>query len=142
MAQFELSEWIAQPPVQVFAALTDNEKAPDIMPNIVRQEKLTDGPPGVGTRYRETRRMEGKEQQTELEVVAYDAPRRYGVQAAQSGILVTYTYELQPENEGTRVNLLCQVTASGVKKLAAPMVASIMKREDGDHLQQLKAYLE
>jgi hypothetical protein len=40
------------------------------------------------------------------------------------------------------VDLVCEVKASGLKKLVLPMVASILKKEDGDHLQKVKDALE
>lgn len=32
----------------------------------------------------------------------------------------------------------CEVTGRGVKRLMAPLVAAVMKREDGDHLERLR----
>jgi hypothetical protein len=37
---------------------------------------------------------------------------------------------------------VCELDASGLRRMMLPMVASIMKKEDGDHLQRVKAYLE
>lgn len=142
MSQFTLDEWIEKPPAVVFSALSDPTQAPHIMPNIKSMTQLTDGPVGVGTRFREVRVVNGKEAETDLDVVAYEAPVRYGVAAVQSGITVTYDYRLQPANGGTQLNLTCVVSAAGIKKLMLPIVAGIMKKEDGDHLQQLKTALE
>jgi hypothetical protein len=58
---------------------------------------LTNGPVGAGTRFRKTRRVQGKEQQTELEVVAYRPAQQYLVAAEQSGVRVTYHYQLATE---------------------------------------------
>jgi hypothetical protein len=40
------------------------------------------------------------------------------------------------------VDLICEVKAGGLKKLMLPMVASILKKEDGDHLKKVKKALE
>jgi hypothetical protein len=37
---------------------------------------------------------------------------------------------------------LNEVKAKGIKKLMLPLVASILKKEDGDHLQRVKKVLE
>ena len=58
------------------------------------------------------------------------------------GIETIYHYNFQPEKDGTRIDLVCEVKASGVKKLMLPMVVSILKKEDGDHLQRLKQAME
>ena len=142
MAGFTATNWINQSPTTVFEALSNPEKAPKIMPNIKSMEKTTSGKVGVGTKFHEVRVVNGKEAATDLEVVAYDHPRRYGVTAVQSGIHVTYFYDLRAEKGGTAIDLTCVVEASGLKKLMLPIVAGIMKKEDGNHLEQLKVALE
>jgi hypothetical protein len=46
------------------------------------------------------------------------------------------------EEEGTRINLACNVNAKGLKKAIVPVVINILKKEDGNHLQQLKLAME
>ena len=58
------------------------------------------------------------------------------------GIETVYRYTLQPEKDGTRINLVCDVKAAGIKKLMLPLVAVILKKEDGAHLQRLKQVME
>ena len=53
-----------------------------------------------------------------------------------------YHYRLAPESGGTRLEWTCELEASGLRKMMLPMVAAIMKKEDGDHLRLLKAYIE
>jgi Polyketide cyclase / dehydrase and lipid transport len=86
MATFEMTEWVARPPVEVFRFITDPANAPKVIPSVIRTDMLTDGSPGVGTRYRETRLMDGKEQQAELEVVAFETGSRYSVRNETQGI--------------------------------------------------------
>lgn len=142
MAGFESTEWIARAPEEVFGFLTDTANAPRVVPSVVRVEKLTDGPVGAGTRYRETRLMKGKEAQAELEVTAHEPPAHYAVRNVTSGVETEYDYRLSRERDGTRVDLAAVVRAGGLKKAIAPVVVSILKKEDGDHLQRLKAALE
>jgi hypothetical protein len=96
----------------------------------------------VGTRYRETRLMHGKEQTAELEVSEYAEPNAYAMRNVTSGIETVYRYTLQPEKDGTRINLVCEIKAAGIKKIMQPLVAIILKKEDGAHLQRLKQVLE
>ena len=142
MAGFEMSERIARPPKEVFDFITASDNAPRVAPSVKSMVKLTEGPVGAGTRYRETRLMNGKEVHAELEVVAYEAGRTYAVRNLTEGIETVYRYTFHPEAGGTRVDLVCELKAGGLKKLMLPMVASILKREDGDHLQRLKQALE
>ena len=142
MAGFEMSEWISRPPQEVFDFITDSDNAPKVVPSVKSMVKLTDGPVRIGTRYRETRLMNGKEQSAELEVVAYEPNQKYAMKNVTEGIEIVYRYTFHPEAGGTRVDLVCEVKAGGLKKLVLPMVASILKREDGDHLQRVKKVLE
>lgn len=142
MSGFEMSEWIACPPKRVFEFISDSNNAPKIVPSVKSMVKLTDGPSKVGTRYRETRLMHGKEQHTELEVKEYVEPAIYAMQNVTDGIETVYRYKLRPERDGTHIDLVCEVKTGGIKKLMLPLIASILKKEDGEHLQRLKQVLE
>jgi hypothetical protein len=104
--------------------------------------KLTEGPVREGTRYRETRLMQGKEQSAELEVIEYERDHKYAVKNVTEGIAIVYRYTFLPEQSGTRLNLVCEVKAGGLKSLMLPLVVSILKKEDGDHLQRVKKSME
>jgi hypothetical protein len=142
MAGFEMSEWISRSPKDVFDFITSSDNAPKVVPSVKSMVKLTEGPVHVGTRYRETRLMNGKEQYAELEVVAYEPDQKYAVKNVTEGIETVYRYRFHPEADGTRVDLVCEVKASGLKRLVLPMVASLLKKEDGHHLQKVKEALE
>lgn len=142
MAGFEMSEWISRSPKEVFDFITSSDNASKVVPSVKSMVKLTEGPVRLGTRYRETRLMSGKEQYAELEVVDYEPNQKYAMKNVTAGIETVYRYTFHPEADGTRVNLVCEVKAGGLKKLMLPMVASILKKEDGDHLQKVKEALE
>lgn len=142
MAGFKMSEWISRSSQDVFDFITSSDNAPKVVQSVKSMVKLTEGPVRVGTRYRETRTMRGKEEHAELEVVVYEPNQNYAVKNMTEGIETVYQYTFHPEANGTRVDLVCEVKAGGVKKLMLPMVVSILKKEDGDHLQRLKKVLE
>lgn len=142
MAGFKISEWISRSSQDVFDFITTPDNAPKVVQSVKSMVKLTEGPVRVGTRYRETRMMRGKEEQAELEVVSYEPNQKYAVKNLTEGIETVYQYTFHPEANGTRVDLVCEVKAGGVKKLMLPLVVSILKKEDGDHLQRLKQVLE
>ncbi len=142
MAGFTSTASIARAPQEVFAFVAGPENAPTVVQGVTSMVLLTDGPVGVGSRLRETRRVRGKEEHAELEVVAFEPPRRYAVRNVTQGIETVYRYDLRAEGDGTRVDLTCEITASGAKKLMLPVVAAVLKKEDGDHLQRVKKALE
>ncbi|MET0842341.1 MAG: SRPBCC family protein, partial [Mycetocola sp.] len=72
MAGFTRSEWISRSPHEVFTFITDPDNASRVVQSVTSMVRITEGPIRVGTRYRETRLMQGKEHHAELEVVAYE----------------------------------------------------------------------
>lgn len=142
MNAFELSEYIDRSPEDVFAVIADPTAAPAFLDNISKSTKLTAGPTGVGTTFRETRIMRGKQSSADLLVTAYERSSHVAISTEAEGITITYDYRLSPEGAGTRLTCSCELDASGMRTMMLPMVARIMKKEDGAHLQKLKAFLE
>lgn len=142
MNGFEFSEHIARSPREVFAVISNPSEATRFLDNIKESRKLTEGPIAVGTVFRETRVVGGKEASADLLVNAYRPDTHVGISTEAEGITVDYQYRLSPEGEGTRLTWSCELEAHGLRRMMLPMVAAIMKKEDGDHLQRLKTYLE
>ena len=142
MNGFELQEHIGKSPKDVFEVLSDPTRATAFLDNIKESKQLTDGPIGVGTKFRETRVVNGKEASADLLVSDYEPDTHIGISTEAEGIKVVYHYRLLPEDGGTRLTWTCELEASRLRKMMLPMVAAIMKKEDGNHLKQLKAYLE
>ena len=142
MAHFEMSEWINRMPQDVFDFFSYPPNAANYIENIKAGHQVTKGKVGVGTIFSETRIVNGQEGTAELTVREYDPPRSFGIGSEAMGIDVFYRYIFEPENGGTRVTWQAELSAGGLKRMMLPMVAGIMKKEDGDHLQQVKQILE
>jgi len=142
MAGFTATEWVAASPEAVFTVMHDVNHFPEVLASVVRAEKITPGPVGLGTRFLETRRINGREASAEIAVTTFEPPLRYAATSSQSGVTATYHYTLTPEKNGTRVNLQAEATASGLKKLLLPIIVNFMKKEDATHLQKLKTVVE
>ena len=69
-----VTETVAAPAARVFERATDIRSWQDTIDAIDRIEMLAEGPAGVGTRFRETRTMMGKEAREEMEVTAFEPP--------------------------------------------------------------------
>ncbi|MGW1978897.1 SRPBCC family protein [Streptomyces sp. NPDC001889] len=91
---------IAAPAERVWRVLTDLAGAPAVLSGVEAVEVLSDGPFGVGTRWRETRRMLGKEATEEMWVTASDPPRGYTVEAASRGAAHRSRFTLRPAGPG------------------------------------------
>ena len=86
MKPMKLERTVAAPASGVWEILTDLDRATASIPAIDRIERL-DGGTGfdVGTRWRETRTIFGREATEELEVTAVDPGRSYVVEANSRG---------------------------------------------------------
>jgi carbon monoxide dehydrogenase subunit G len=142
MNGFEMTEHISRSPEDVFAVLSDPTRATAFLDNIRESRQLTDGPIAVGTKFRETRVVNGREATADLVVSDYEPNTHVGISTEAEGISVAYHYRLVPEDGGTRLTWTCELEASRLRKMMLPMVAAIMKKEDGNHLKLLKSYLE
>lgn len=101
----ELEEWIPAPVEDVFRRSTDFAGAPATMRGIQAVELLTPGPVGLGTRFRETRVMLGKQATEEMEVTAFDPPRSYVLGAENHGMRYRTELAMEPQRGGTRLTL-------------------------------------
>ena len=103
--EFTIEQPFSQPPDRVFAALTDLEGVAHWMPGFVRIERLTDGAFGLGTEWRETRKMFGREATEQFEVTMHEPPGRLvlridGTKGSSRKGEYLFEYGVRPANEG------------------------------------------
>lgn len=110
-------------PEKVFAVATDFANAASRIKGIKKLEVLTQGPVGLGTRFRETRVMFGKEASETMEVTAFDPPRSYTLSAASHGCSYLSTVSVAPEGAGSRLSMTFAGTplTVGAKVMSALM---------------------
>lgn len=119
---------IAAPPDVVFARAADFEHAADFISGITKVEMVTDGPVGVGTRFKETRVMFGKEHAEEMEVVDFEPPRRYALQAHNCGCRYHTEFRFTPKGGGTEIEMTFDATPlTFVARIMSFMMRFMMK---------------
>jgi len=101
----ELHRDVEAAPESVWAVLTDLEHAAETLSGVTRVEVLTDGPYRVGTRWRETRTMLGKEATEEMEVTAVEAPVATTIEAESGGVHYRTVFTLAPAAGGARLTM-------------------------------------
>src|SRR5437016_2004343 len=75
MASFTISKQIDAPLDTVFGLFTNLAEAPRRIKGIKNLEVLTPGPVGVGTRFKETRVMFGRDCTEEMQITAFEPGR-------------------------------------------------------------------
>lgn len=122
MREIMLSKDVAAPPERVWAVITDLDRSPDTISGILKLERLEGGAGfGVGTKWRETRIMFGREATEVMEVTAVDPGRSYVVEADGRGAHYRSTITVEPAEGGSRLSMTFGGEPTGVvgKVLAA-----------------------
>ncbi|WP_062287665.1 SRPBCC family protein [Demequina phytophila] len=94
---------------RVWDIITDLDYAAEVIPAIVSLERLEGEGYEVGVRWRETRKMWGREETEEMEVVASEPPRSTSIHAESRGTEYLTVYTLEPTEAGTL--LVCDFSA-------------------------------
>lgn len=122
-----VSREVAASPAQVWEIVTDLDGSPAVLSAVERVERLDDQPGfAVGTRWRETRTMFGRQATEEMEVTEVDAPRRYTVVAANGS--TTYTSRITVEPLGSDRCQLSMTFAGRSSGLAGRLLAATLGR--------------
>ncbi|MER7955622.1 MULTISPECIES: SRPBCC family protein [unclassified Streptomyces] len=101
---------IQAPPGPVWEAMTDLRGMERMLSGVDKVEVLTEGTFGVGTRWRETRTMFGKQATEEMTVTEAEAPDRYVTVADSHGMHYVSEIALRPEGDG---GTMVRMTFSG-----------------------------
>ncbi|MFF0479278.1 SRPBCC family protein [Streptomyces sp. NPDC004284] len=91
---------VAASPGRVWESITDLRDMPRVLSGVDRVEVLTEGVFDVGTRWRETRRMLGKEATEEMTVTECEPPDRYVTVADSHGMHYVSELTLTPDGTG------------------------------------------
>ncbi|MFI4917470.1 MAG: SRPBCC family protein [Phycisphaerales bacterium JB060] len=152
-----LSTLIDAPQERVFAAVSDFPNAASMVGGIDSVEMLSeasDGTPiGVGTRFKETRTMMGKQAVEEMEVTEYDPPRAYTLSAISCGMKFDSRVTCLEENPGEGRGGGCRLSydikseaQSLVAKVVSPvmgvMMKGMMRKAMERDLADIKAHVE
>jgi hypothetical protein len=147
MAQFSMTKRIAAPVETVFTVATDLAHAAENIRGIEKTELLTGGPVGIGTRWRETRKMLGSESTETLEVVGFERWKSYTVGCESCGAYFETTFRFDRDGDGTLVTLDARTEArSLMAKLMSPvgnlMFGKMMRKCMGDDLDDIRRLAE
>ena len=146
MGSINLSISINATPEAVFAVVSDVENAPDRIAWYEQVDILTDGPVHVGTKWRETRRMNNKQCIEEWEMTAFERPNYFTAYCDSQGYDVEWTMRVEPEGDGSRLTLdMTTKPRTFLGKLMTPierLMSGMMKKTVWKDLESTKAYIE
>jgi hypothetical protein len=125
-------------PEEAFDFLSDHRAELEWNPRCRAMEKLTDGPVGVGTRYRA--KWKGSPH-VELETVAFDRPHSWTTHNG-GPLEVRFTCTVEPDPVGTRLQVEFEPTPHGPLRLVFPLLLRSLRRDELANMTHLREALE
>ena len=139
MPTARLSQTIGRPATDVFATIADLTTFPEWNPTTVSATKLTDGPPGLGSRFELAVRGFGKQQ---IELTEFEEGKRVCLTPHSSMFSGGHTFTLTEENGQTRVDHELTMNAKGVWVLMTPLMGMMSRRNLKKTSEALQRHLE
>jgi uncharacterized protein YndB with AHSA1/START domain len=130
---------IRRPPQDVFDYCSDLRSELQWNPRVKYVEKLTDGPVGVGTRYRARWANSGP---TAVEVVQFDRPHSWQTNATARGMSIRFQGTVTDAGPGTRYSAYLKLQPRRLAWLVAPLALLAMRRQDQQNMDRIREALE
>jgi hypothetical protein len=135
---------IERPPSHVFAFLRDKDLYPQEPGSpVLVLEKTTDGPPAVGTRYREVVQMLPLVRgEIRSEITRYEPDRYLEERFTGAGLQGHLAYEFVPRDAATELVQRETLQPLGILRLAGPLIERVLYRRLRERLEAIKSILE
>jgi uncharacterized protein YndB with AHSA1/START domain len=134
---------IHRQPAEIAAFAADPSNAPRWYQNITAVQWETEPPLRTGSQMTFEARFLGRVLRYTYEIVEYEPGIRLVMRTAQGPFPMETTYTWQPApGGGTRMTLRNRGVPSGFSRMAAPMLASAMRRANRADLARIKEILE
>ena len=143
MTTYTSSRKISAPVNLVFDTVSQITNFSKAIPQIVNVEILSDQKSGVGTRFKETRLMNGREATTELEVTEFVANERIRLVSDAGSTIWDTVFTVQPD--GDQVELAMVMNASAYKlrsRIMNVFIKGFVQRALEDDMDAVKQYCE
>ncbi|MFT4415012.1 SRPBCC family protein [Fredinandcohnia humi] len=146
--RFEEKRTFHVPQEKTFKGLLDINSAGHWMQGLVGIERLDEGPIQVGSQWKETRKMFGKEASEHFEVVELHEPNKIvlrcdGTKGTTCKGEFVFTYIITSSGDRSDVTLHGEIKGlTGLTKLFGKLMAGTFKKACAKDLDALKNYLE
>lgn len=138
-----LTRHIEAPVETVFTAVADIDHFSAAVPHITEVEFLSERRSGVGTRFRETRLVRGREATNELEVTEYVEDEQVRFVSNAGGTLWDTTFTTEPREGGTLLTMRMEARPQTLlARLMTPLMKRMIKSEIEKDLDLVKSYCE
>ncbi len=138
----EVSLLINRPPADVFAYICNFENNPKWQERVVDAWFTSDPPLRRGSTYIQIASFLGRRIKSTFEVIEYQPGRLVRASGAAGLFPITFSRQVEPANGGSRMTVIIEGDASGIFKLAEPLLAQKVKASIEKDCRMLKKMLE
>jgi len=135
---------IDAPPERVWAVVAEDVKnATKWSSNVDKIEKLDDGPPGRGTRYRYHLDLAGHKEKLEVEQDVWNKPKKCAGRFIKGALKGTWSYTYTARKDGsTRLVYEMDYQLGGLLRLATGLLGPQYAAGIRKNMESLKRYIE
>ena len=133
---------VNQPLETVFDFVADACNEPHYNPHILKAEKISSGPIGVGTRFRNETASMGRTTEWIIEIISYERPRRFSSFLHSSAMDIQGEMTFDAFAAGTRMQWSWNLQPRGIFRFFAPLVSKLGQRLEDRNWQNMKRYME
>jgi uncharacterized protein YndB with AHSA1/START domain len=138
---FDVKTTIARPPNEVFAVLVDVPHHVDWAKGAGQIRDVSDNPAKLGTTWTQVSSMAGRKVEAIARVEACDPDRRFAF-STDKPFPARLAFELEPEGEGTVVNVHAEAEPGGFFSIATPLLRKAATDRLTKDVASLKSKLE
>ena len=143
MSQVTVSRNINASVDLIFRAVSDIINLPFVNPDVVKVEFLSNRRSGVGTRFRETRTIKGKESKTELEVTEYVENDHIRMVAESHGSVWDSVFVVKADATQNELKLIMDAKGQHLlPKLMNFLLQKLYQKGLEKHMDAVKLYCE
>ena len=127
----------------VFQTISDVRNFAKAVPHITNIEFLTDQQHGAGTRFRETREMNGKPTTVDLEVTEFIENERVRIVSDAGGTVWDTVFTVRPLADSVAMHMVMEAHAHKfMAKLINPLIRGMVAKAVESDMDAVKAYCE
>ena len=143
MIDVTVSTKVNRPRGEVFAFVAEMENESQWHTDVLKAERLTEGEVGQGTSYKvQFRPQPMSPSEGTVEIVEFEPGRRIVSQSDMGNMKPRLTHIFEEASGGTQVTRHIQIETSGLMTLMSPMMKMMVRRRNGEFIENLKRTLE
>jgi carbon monoxide dehydrogenase subunit G len=124
---------------EAFAFVADFANAEHWDPGVATSVRISEGPVGLGSRYRLEVRMRGRVAPMNYEITVFEPSRRVVLTGTGSGVDAVDDIRFEATDAGTRIDYVADIRLRGLMRLAAPFAGgafATIARDARDGMQR------